>query len=70
MWSTVGELNVGPPPPGVTEMDMPLIAALDLPIDRAGTYTMAIAVDDQAVVQVPLHVRSGVATMRPTGLVS
>jgi hypothetical protein len=31
---------------------------------------MAIAVDDQAVVQVPLHVRSGVATMRPAGLVS
>lgn len=70
MWSTVGELNVGPPPPGVTEMDMPLIAALDLPIDRTGTYTMAISVDDQAVVQVPLHVRTGPPALRPVGLVS
>jgi hypothetical protein len=70
MWSTVGELNVGPPPPGVTEMDMPLIAALDLPLERSGTYTMAIAVDDQPVVQVPLHVRGGVPVMRPGALVS
>lgn len=70
MWSTVGELNVGPPPPGVAEMDMPLIAALDLPIDRTGTYTMTIAVDDQAMVHVPLHVRTGPPVMRPVGLVS
>jgi hypothetical protein len=70
IWSTVGELNVGAPPPGVTEMDMPLIAALDLPIDRAGTYMMAISVDDQAVVQVPLHVRGGVPAVRPGTLVS
>jgi hypothetical protein len=70
MWSTVGELNVGPPPPGVTEMDMPLIAALDLPLERSGTYTMAIAVDDRPVVQVPLHVRGGAPVMRPGALVS
>jgi hypothetical protein len=31
---------------------------------------MAIAVDDQPVVQVPLHVRGGAPVMRPGTLVS
>jgi hypothetical protein len=70
LWSTVGKLDVGAPPPGVTEMDMPLIAALDLPVDQAGTYTMSIAVDDQSVAQIPLHVRAGAPIARPQGLVS
>jgi len=29
LWSSSGDLNVGAPPPGVTEMDLPLIAQLD-----------------------------------------
>jgi hypothetical protein len=36
LWSSNGELNIGAPPPGVTEMDLPLIAAIDLPLDAAG----------------------------------
>jgi hypothetical protein len=69
LWSSTGELNVGPPPAGVTEMDMPLIAALDLPIDRAGTYTMSIALDRVAATEVPLHVR-GAGQTAGGGLVS
>ena len=33
--------------PGVTEMDLPLIAQLDLPMDAAGAYYMSIAIDGQ-----------------------
>ena len=69
LWSSTGELSVGAPPPGVTEMDMPLIAALDLPIERPGTYLMQIALDDRATTAVPLHVR-GVPTGGGGGLVS
>src|SRR5215212_2372831 len=45
LWSTTGQLNVGTPPAGVAEMDMPLIAAIDLPIDQAGTFAMGISLD-------------------------
>jgi hypothetical protein len=65
LWASRGELNVGAPPPGVSEMDMPLIAALDLPIDRAGTYTMSIALDDVLTAAVPLHVRGSVQVQMP-----
>src|SRR2546422_11312580 len=40
LWTSTGELNVGQPPSGVTEMDLPLIAQIDLPIDGAGSYRM------------------------------
>ncbi len=73
LWNSTGQLDIGAPPPGVTEMDMPLIAALDLPIDRAGTYTMSIALDNSAVAQIALQVRAGpqaIATPTVGGMVS
>jgi hypothetical protein len=71
LWSSSGELNIGVPPNGVAEMDLPLLAALDLPIDRAGEYTLNIALDDQHHGSVPLQVRVGNPTMAsPIGLVS
>src|SRR5437762_1861049 len=45
LWSSQGDLNVGTPPAGVTEMDLPLIAQLDLPMDGPGGYTMAVGID-------------------------
>src|SRR5258708_11208126 len=39
LWSSTGDLNVGTPPLGITEMDLPLIAQIDLPIDATGGYT-------------------------------
>ncbi|MFN2397654.1 MAG: hypothetical protein ABR543_03260 [Gemmatimonadaceae bacterium] len=63
LWSSTGELNVNSPPTGVNEMDMPLIAALDLPLDTAGAYTMGIALDDVPRGQVALQVRTGPATL-------
>jgi hypothetical protein len=66
LWSSNGELNIGAPPPGVTEMDMPLIAAIDLPLDASGAYSMRIALDGEAHGEVRLVVRSDMAPMGAT----
>ena len=47
LWTSTGELNVGQPPTGVTEMDLPLIAAVDLPLDTAGDYEMLVDLDGE-----------------------
>jgi hypothetical protein len=70
LWSSTGDLNVGPPPSGVTEMDLPLIAQIDLPIDAAGGYTMSIALDGRLTADVPVQVRMNAPILTPTGLVS
>jgi len=69
LWSSSGDLNVGAPPPGVTEMDLPLIAQLDLPIDAPGGYTMAIAIDGEHTMDVGVQVR-GAGQMVTNGMVS
>jgi hypothetical protein len=58
LWSSSGDLSVGTPPPGVAEMDLPLIAQIDLPMDVAGSYRMSVAIDESQAVEVPIHVRS------------
>jgi hypothetical protein len=58
LWSSAGELNVGAPPPGISEMDLPLIAQIDLPMDATGSYMMSIAIDGEHTVDVPVQVRS------------
>jgi hypothetical protein len=60
LWNSSGDLNVGAPPPGVAEMDLPLIAQLDLPMDASGAYTMAIAIDGNHTVDVGVQVRTAV----------
>jgi len=66
LWTSTGELNVGQPPDGVTEMDLPLIAQIDLPIDGAGAYLMAVSLDDKKSAEVPVQVRT-VSAVRPPG---
>ena len=66
LWTSSGELNVGQPPAGVTEMDLPLIAQIDLPIDAAGGYHMSVSLDDHQSAQVPMQVRT-VQPVRPAG---
>jgi hypothetical protein len=66
LWTSTGELNVGQPPNGVTEMDLPLIAQIDLPIDGAGGYHMAVSLDEQMSAEVPVQVRT-VSAVRPPG---
>jgi hypothetical protein len=57
LWSSDGELNVGAPPDASGEVDFPLIAALDLPLDEAGEYSMEIELDGEAAAEIALHVR-------------
>lgn len=66
LWTSSGELNVGQPPAGITEMDLPLIAQIDLPIDAAGGYHMSVSLDDRQSAQVPVQVRT-VQPVRPVG---
>ncbi len=70
LWSSAGDLSVGPIPSGVGEMDVPLIAQIDLPIDGAGSYAMAIALDNEPTTEVPVQVRVGAPIAPPSGLVS
>jgi hypothetical protein len=70
LWTSTGELNVGQPPSGVTEMDLPLIAQIDLPIDAAGAYRMTISLDDRQSAEVPVQVRTAQAVRPPGGMFS
>lgn len=67
LWSSTGELNVAVPPMGVMEMDFPLIAAVDLPIDQAGGFRMIIALDGETKVELPVQVQGPAAGSSPAG---
>ena len=69
LWNSSGDLNVGAPPPGIAEMDLPLIAQLDLPMDAVGGYTMAIAIDGNHTLDVGIQVRT-VAHVPPGTMLS
>lgn len=58
LWSSEGELDVSGVPSPVSEMDFPVIAAIDLPLDAAGAYTMHIALDREPHAEVGLFVRT------------
>ena len=66
LWSSTGQLDVGAPPPTVTEIDMPLIAPIDLPLDQPGLYTMSILLDGERQGELRLHVRDVAAPMPGT----
>ncbi|MBX3133944.1 MAG: hypothetical protein KF689_11255 [Gemmatimonadaceae bacterium] len=70
MWSSSGQLDVGSPPPGATELDVPVIAAIDLPIQVSGTHVMRIVLDGDVCAELLLHVRAGAPVMPTGGLVS
>jgi hypothetical protein len=58
LWSSDGQLDVDGVPSAATEMDFPLIAAIDLPLDEPGAYTMRIALDQEPRGEVGLLVRA------------
>ncbi|MCE9601658.1 MAG: hypothetical protein K8S21_05500 [Gemmatimonadetes bacterium] len=67
IWSSSGELEVGTPPPGATELDVPVIAAIDLPIQEAGTHVMRVVLDGDLCAELLLHVRSGAVALPAMG---
>ncbi len=70
LWSTVGQVDIASPPASVTDMDFPLIAAVDLPIDQAGGYVMRIALDNEERADVHLQVRVGAPVAPMSQMVS
>jgi len=70
IWSSSGELEVGTPPPGALELDIPVIAAIDLPIRETGTHTMRVELDGELRAELLLHVRIGAPATPAHGLVS
>lgn len=74
LWQSEAELTFADPPPGAAEADLPIIGAVDLPIDGGGVFQMVIVLDGEARLQVPLHVHVGNAAPTPIapmrGLVS
>jgi hypothetical protein len=58
LWKSEGELGVAQPPQGVLEMDFPIIAQLDLPLDQPGGYVMRVGLDGDTRAEVPLEVRA------------
>jgi len=63
LWNSNGQLDIGAPPPQVTEIDMPLIAPIDLPLDGPGVYTMTITLDRERQGELRLHVRDASTPM-------
>lgn len=45
LWSSTGEMNVAQTPNPVFEVDLPIIAVVDLPLNMAGQYTMEVTLD-------------------------
>jgi len=72
LWSSSGELSIADAPAGAGDMDLPLIATLDLPIDLPGRYTMAVALDGQPTAEAAVQVNGIVSPVIPArgGLVS
>ncbi len=72
LWSSDGELNVTPGPNPAFEMDLPIIAVIDLPLTMAGLYTMQVSLDKTPTAEVRLHVSGSppVVIQPPAGIFS
>jgi len=70
LWTSTGQLEIGAPPPVVNDIDMPLIAPIDLPLSVAGTYTMAIVLDGERQGELRLHVRDAATPLPGAAMVS
>ncbi len=58
LWSSDGELGIATPALGAADMNFPLIAQLDLPLDQTGEYLMRVGLDGTTHAEVALQVRT------------
>lgn len=65
LWSSEGELGVQAPLAGVMDMDFPLLAQLDLPLDTGGRYVMRVGLDGATHAEVALQVRAAAPAPTP-----
>jgi hypothetical protein len=73
LWSSSGEMTVAPSPNPVFEVDLPIIAVVDLPLNATGQYTMQVTLDGEVTATARLLVNANQAPMvagTPNGLVS
>ena len=66
LWSSTLDIAVNAPPSHVGEMDMPVIASIDLPLDAIGDYSMMISLDGKVHAESRLHVRAGAPIVAPS----
>jgi hypothetical protein len=73
LWSSTGEMTVAPSPNPVFEVDLPIIAVVDLPLNVTGQYTMQVTLDGKVTATTRLLVNANQQPMvsgTPNGLVS
>ena len=56
LWSSSGEMSVTQAANPVLELDLPIIAVVDLPLNVAGQYTMQVTLDGQPTAAARLFV--------------
>lgn len=54
---STGQLEIAAPPTAVTELDLPIIMPLDLPLSMPGAFTMVIHLDGDKQAELRLHAR-------------
>jgi len=74
LWSSSGEMNVAPAQNPVFEVDLPIIAVVDLPLNMAGLYTMQVTLDGHPTASARLFVNGPIQAPimpgAPDGMVS
>ncbi len=60
-----GQVQIGEPPAGITEVEAGAVLAFDVPLERPGTYTFDILVDGARAAQVPVTVSQMPAPAHP-----
>lgn len=53
-----GQVQIGEPPAGITEVEAGAVLAFDVPLERAGVYNFDVTVDSELQVTLPVTVSS------------
>jgi hypothetical protein len=67
LWNSTGELQLEGKQDPVIEVDLPVIAVVDLPLDIAGRYTMQVDLDGQSITHTQLFVTGPAPALPFTG---
>jgi hypothetical protein len=67
LWNSTGELQLEGQADITYEVDLPVIAVVDLPLDMSGRYTMEIELDNEPITQLPLFVNGPAASLPFSG---
>ncbi len=60
-----GNVQIGEPPAGVTDIEAAAVLAFDVPLEKPGVYSFEIAVDGTRAASVPITVTQMPATAHP-----